>query len=139
VHSVPGGAANIQDIYPLAPLQEGILFHHLLNRQHGGDAYVLSILLSLSSRDRLESLIGALQKVIDRHDVLRTAVLWEHLPQAVQVVYRHATLPVEQITLDPARDPLPQLEERMTPEQLRLDLRKAPLMRVKVTSGPQPY
>src|SRR6185503_1870113 len=76
VQTVPGGAANIQDIYPLAPLQQGILFHHLLDEQ-GGDTYVLVLALSVTSRERLDELIGALQGVIDRYDVLRTAMLWE--------------------------------------------------------------
>jgi amino acid adenylation domain-containing protein len=135
VQSVPGGAANVQDIYPLAPLQEGILFHHLLDEQ-GGDTYVLPTALSVSSRERLEELITALQGVIDRHDVLRTAVLWEQLPQPVQVVYRQVRLPVQEIALDRDRDPMELVKEWVTPERQRLDLRQAPLMRLQVAADP---
>jgi len=131
VLAVPGGAANIQDIYPLAPLQEGILFHHLLH-QNGGDTYVSPILLNLSSRQRLEELIAAMQSVIDRHDVLRTRVLWEELPQPVQVVQRQARLPVEETTFDPRRDALEQAQEWLQADQQRIDLRQAPLMRLRV-------
>jgi amino acid adenylation domain-containing protein/FkbH-like protein/thioester reductase-like protein len=131
VRATRGGAANIQDIYPLAPLQEGILFHHLLDGD-GSDAYVLATVLSVASRERLDELIDALQSVIDRHDVLRTAVLWEQLPRPVQVVSRHASLPVHEVVLDAERDGLAQVKEWLKPEHQRLNLQQAPLMRLQI-------
>jgi len=97
VRRVPGGASNIQDIYPLVALQEGILFHHLL-AEHT-DAYLLAIILTLSSHEKLDALIRALQEMIDRHDILRSAFLWEQLPRPVQVVYREAILPVQTLEM----------------------------------------
>ena len=52
VEQVPGGIANIQDIYALSPLQEGILFHHLLASE--GDPYLLIAQMAFADRERLD-------------------------------------------------------------------------------------
>jgi amino acid adenylation domain-containing protein len=130
---IPGGQSNIQDIYPLGPLQEGILFHHLL-RDSGSDTYVLPITLAVSSRAVADRLIEALQKVIDRHDVLRTAFLWDGLPMPVQVVCRSAPLAVDEWKFDLHRDVEAQVEDWLQPQAL--DLRHAPLIRLAVASDP---
>jgi amino acid adenylation domain-containing protein len=129
VQAVPGGAPNVQDIYPLAPLQEGILFHHLMARQ--GDTYVMPALFSFDSRERLQDYLRALQTVVDRNDVLRTAVLWEDLPEPVQVVWRRAELAVEEVTIEDG-NVAAQLRERFDPKHHRLPLGKAPLMQAAV-------
>ncbi|HYR07982.1 MAG TPA: amino acid adenylation domain-containing protein, partial [Longimicrobium sp.] len=131
VAGVPGGAANVQDIYPLAPLQDGILFHHLLNPE--SDPYLLPQPFDFDSREQLEAYLGALQAVVARHDILRTAVVWEGLSEPVQVVWRDAPLSVEEVEVDPAADNAArQLYERIDPLHHRMDLSRAPLLRVYV-------
>ncbi|MGC5700440.1 amino acid adenylation domain-containing protein [Pseudomonas sp. NFXW11] len=127
--TVPGGAANVQDIYPLAPLQEGILYHHLSARQ--GDPYLLQSQLAFADRQRLEAFVEALQRVVERHDILRTAVLWEGLKQPLQVVWRRAEVALQEVPLELAAGPvLEQLQARFDPRHYRLDLAQAPLLRL---------
>ncbi|TBW45323.1 hypothetical protein EZI54_23510, partial [Marinobacter halodurans] len=135
VAAVDGGAVNVQDIYPLAPLQEGVLYHHLLTEV--GDPYLGYSLLAFDSRERLDAFLSALQAVISRHDILRTGVQWEGLPEPVQVVWREAELPVEEVALDPQAGSIEeQLKARFDPREYRLDIRRAPLLAAKVAEDP---
>ncbi|MGA8864068.1 MAG: amino acid adenylation domain-containing protein, partial [Gallionella sp.] len=129
VAAVPGGAANIQDIYPLAPLQEGFLFHRRMVSE--ADGYLMAAQFGFDSRDGLDRYLQALQWVIDRHDILRTAVFWEGLREPLQVVCRQAPLIVEELSLDPVDgDAAEQLWACVDPRHYQMDLQKAPLMRI---------
>ncbi|WP_122551861.1 non-ribosomal peptide synthetase, partial [Pseudomonas viridiflava] len=114
VAHVPGGAANVQDIYPAGPLQAGILYHHLAAGD--SDPYLLQPRFTFADETRLDAFCGALQQVIERHDILRTALFWEGLQAPVQVVWRKATLRVDAVELQDLDD------------APRMDLTQAPLL-----------
>ncbi|ELP96311.1 amino acid adenylation, partial [Pseudomonas syringae BRIP34881] len=129
VATMPGGAASVQDIYPLAPLQEGILYHHLSAER--GDPYVLKSVFAFEDQARLDAFSQALQQLIQRHDILRTSLFWEGLDESVQVVWRQASLGMETLDLDPEQgDISAQLQDRYDPRHYRLELGQAPLMRL---------
>ena len=134
VGTVAGGATNVQDVYPISSLQEGMLFHHLLNEGH--DPYILSTALQLRSRADVDLFISAIQEVINRHDSLRSAVIWDRLPRPVQVVYRQAQMPVEEFILRRDQGAIAQLQELMRPEHQRVSLHKAPLVWLQIAADP---
>ncbi|MBC8997309.1 amino acid adenylation domain-containing protein [Pseudomonas sp. N40(2020)] len=121
VATVPGGAANVQDIYPLAPLQEGILYHHITAAER--DPYVLQSRMAFASVERVEAFANALRHIMQRHDILRTAIVWQGLAAPLQVVWRHAELLVQEVAIE-------QLLEQ------RLDLSQAPLIRLLYARDP---
>ncbi|MGH8410972.1 MAG: condensation domain-containing protein, partial [Pseudomonas sp.] len=133
VAAIPGGAANVQDIYPLAPLQEGMLYHHL--SAHQGDPYVLHAQFVFDSRARLETFAQALQWVIDRHDILRTSMAWDRLDEPLQVVWRKASLACEEARLD--GDAMTQLQALYDARNYRMDLGQAPLLRLVFAEDPR--
>ncbi|MCA1372779.1 MULTISPECIES: non-ribosomal peptide synthetase [unclassified Bradyrhizobium] len=134
VADVPGGVANIQDVYGLSPLQDGILFHHLLSKE--GDPYLLVGRMAFASRDLLDRYLDAVRQVVARHDILRTSIVWSGLSTPAQVVWRQAPLVVSEVVLvgeGPAEE---ELARRFDPRFHRIDLGQPPLLRFAVAADP---
>ncbi|MFD2943645.1 non-ribosomal peptide synthetase [Flavobacterium notoginsengisoli] len=137
IENIAGGVSNIQDIYPLSPLQQGIHFHYLMSDDTHGDPYILPSLLSFSDKEKRDTFIKALQFVVNRHDVLRTCILSEGLPHAVQVVLREVSLSADSLELDASKDILSQIELMIAPGGHWMDLSKAPLLQLKLADDQQ--
>ncbi|WP_460860580.1 condensation domain-containing protein, partial [Rheinheimera gaetbuli] len=112
------------------PLQEGILFHHMMSTK--GDPYVMPVLFRVKNKEAFEAFVDALQFVIGRHDVLRTAVLWDGVSVPVQVVYRQAELPVTWLSAPKDTDVESHMQSLCAPEIQQMDVTQGPLLKLQV-------
>ncbi|HEX2202014.1 MAG TPA: non-ribosomal peptide synthase/polyketide synthase [Longimicrobium sp.] len=122
---------NVEDIYPLSPLQQGILFHTLLSP----GAYTEQLAMDMRGPLHVEAFARAWQKAVDRHPALRTGFVWENVPNPLQVVYRQAKVPTE--ILDWRHLAAPEREARIETllkddRAAGFDMAKAPLLRIKL-------
>jgi amino acid adenylation domain-containing protein/non-ribosomal peptide synthase protein (TIGR01720 family) len=80
---------KIEDIFPLTPLQKGLLFHTLYEPQSG--VYFEQLHCQLQGEVSLVAVRQAWQTLVDRHSILRTAIVTKGQTEPVQVVFRHLT------------------------------------------------
>ncbi|OLU26324.1 non-ribosomal peptide synthetase [Pseudomonas sp. PA15(2017)] len=86
----PLPARNIDDIYPLSPMQQGMLFHSLYE-QAAGD-YVNQLRVDVQGLD-VERFRAAWEATAAAHDILRSAFVWQELESPVQVVHQQVQVP----------------------------------------------
>ncbi|WP_395649264.1 amino acid adenylation domain-containing protein [Planktothrix agardhii] len=122
---------NIEDIYPLSPMQQGMLFHSLYAPDSG--IYFQQMICTLRGNLEVAAFEQAWQKIVEKHSIFRTAFIWESLNKPVQVVYKQVKITVE-------NDDWQGLSEQEQQEQLKvflesdqqhsLQLSQPPLMRL---------
>ncbi len=122
--------SNIEDIYPLSPMQEGIIFHTLYEPEAG--IYFEQLSCALNGELNSRAFKQAWEQVVTRHAALRTAFMLSGKREALQVVHRQ--LPVKFREEDwrdcSGEEQRRRLNDLLLSERKRnFDLGKAPLMR----------
>ena len=82
---------NIQNIYPLSPMQKGMLFHSLYAAE--SEVYTEQFSCKLEGKLNIDAFHQAWQEILNRHDILRSAFVWENLDEPLQVVQTEVKLP----------------------------------------------
>ncbi|MFJ7781086.1 condensation domain-containing protein, partial [Streptomyces yangpuensis] len=121
--------APIEDILPLSPLQEGLLFHSLHDET---DVYTVQLSFTLEGAVNPATLRAAAKAAVNRHANLRVSMRHQDVDQPVQVVRPQVKVPWRQVDLSrreaaEAEEEFGRLidEDRIT----RFDLASAPLLR----------
>ncbi len=124
---------NVTDLYPLTPLQAGMLFHTVA--APGSGVYVQQLTCELVGPLDVAVFRAAWTRMVARHDVLRTAFLWEGLDAPVQVVRETVDVPWQVLDWRELSDAevAGDLDRFLTSDRLEgFDVDQAPLLRVTV-------
>nr|AIW82285.1 PuwH [Cylindrospermum alatosporum CCALA 988] len=121
---------NVAAIYPLSPMQQGMLFHTLYAPESG--VYFEQFSCTLGGKLNVALFEQAWQKVVERHPVLRSLFVWENRKKPLQVVRHQVNLPWIQHdwrSLSPSKQQ-GQLEEFLISDRTQgFQLDQAPLIR----------
>src|SRR5579862_1852661 len=129
---------KIQDIYPLSPMQAGILFETLYAPETG--AYLDQHVYRIGSNLQVEQFETAWQHVCDRHAILRTSFHWEKLDEPLQIVHTDAKIPVERLDWSavPEKELAASISDFLKEDRKKgVDLNQAPLMRLTLIATSQ--
>jgi amino acid adenylation domain-containing protein/thioester reductase-like protein len=133
------GMQNVEDFYPLSPMQQGLLFHTLSAPDTG--VYFNQLVCTLSGQLNIPVFERVWQQVIQRHTILRTCFRWQGLKEPVQVVLRQVQLPLKHYNWQGLSSTEQQqklaaflesdgLRPTVGDRTLGIDLTQAPLMRL---------
>jgi nonribosomal peptide synthetase CepB len=126
------GAAQVAEIWPVTPLQEGLLFHALYDTR-AVDVYTVQLVLEMDGPLDEPALRAAGQGLLDRHPALRAGFHHEGLERPVQVIPRRAALPWQQVDLSAPDGSAQEAELARLAEQertRRFDVAAGPLLRM---------
>ena len=121
----------IEDIYPLSPMQQGMLFHNVFAPQ--SSMYFEQMSCAVRGELDLAALERAWQGVMDRHPVLRSSFAWEELDEPVQIVESEVKVPLTVMdwTMLDQPEQSSRLNEFLAADRAAgFNLQEAPLMRV---------
>ncbi|MGH3922093.1 MAG: condensation domain-containing protein, partial [Pseudonocardiaceae bacterium] len=136
VDQIVGDGRDVEDIYPLTPLQAGMLFHSLVD---SSGAYFDQIWLRCSRVSDPQALGAAWQQVVDRTPVLRSRIVWEDVDEPLQVVHRRVVVPTAHHDWRHlgAADRESELHRLVAEDHAAgMDLTAAPLMRLAIAALP---
>ena len=90
IEKIPESSA-VSDVYPLSPVQQGMLFHSVFSR--GSGMYINQFCMKLPPELDVTQFRAAWHYVINRHGSVKVGFVWEGLESPLQIEHKEVTIP----------------------------------------------